>query len=115
MPDSKNEKPIVVRSHDVFLDAEYARWIHDVKDRYRKTQIKAAVKVNSELLAFNWELGRDLAMKKMEETWGSGIVEQISLDLQSEFPDAKGFSACNLWVMNDGICSMCRMIKCLAG
>jgi hypothetical protein len=31
--------------------------------------------------------------------WGKGIVEQLSLDLQNEFPDAKGFSARNLWNM----------------
>ena len=34
-----------------------------------------------------------------EEKWGSGIVEQVSLDLQTEFPKAKGFSARNLWFM----------------
>ncbi len=28
-----------------------------------------------------------------------GIVEQVSLDLQSELPNAKGFSTTNLWHM----------------
>ena len=39
------------------------------------------------------------ALRKAEGTWGSGIVEQVSLDLQNEFPDVKGFSARNLWNM----------------
>ena len=30
-------------------------------------------------------------------------VEQLSLDLQNEFPKAKGFSARNLWNMQDYI------------
>lgn len=30
---------------------------------------------------------------------GSWFVEQLSLDLQSEFPQDKGFSARNLWDM----------------
>ena len=71
-------------------------WIHDVKQRYISTQIKAAVKVNTERLYFNWQLGRDLVERKAEEKWGKGIVEQLSLDLQNEFPDEKGFSARNL-------------------
>lgn len=92
-------KPIIVKSHDVHTDSEYIQWIHEVKERYRFTQIKAAVKVNTEQLLFNWMLGKDLVVRKAEEKWGSGIVEQISIDLQSEFPSVKGFSTTNLWYM----------------
>ena len=53
--------------------------------------------MNSEQLLFNWQLGRDLAERKAEEKWGKGVVEQVSLDLQAEFPDVKGFSVRNLW------------------
>lgn len=88
----------IVKSHDVKLDGNYAEWLHDLKNRYRQSQIKAAVKVNSEKLLFNWQLGRDLVMRKAEERWGSGIVEQVSLDLQREFP-GDGFSASNVWFM----------------
>lgn len=55
--------------------------------------------MNSEQLLFNWMLGRDLVTRKAEEKWGTGIVEQVSLDLQNEFPNIKGFSARNLWNM----------------
>lgn len=72
------------------------QWLHDIKERYRGTQIKAAVKVNSEQLLFNWELGRDMVTRKSEEKWGKGIVERLSLYLQNEFPKIKGFSARNL-------------------
>ena len=37
--------------------------------------------------------------RKAEEKWGSGIVEQVSLDLQAAFPESKGFSTTNLWRM----------------
>ena len=94
-----SEKPRAVRSHDITLDKEYAQWIHDIKQRFRNAQIKAAVKVNSEQLLFNWQLGRDLVVRKAEEKWGNGIVEQVSLDLQAAFPDVKGFSTTNLWYM----------------
>ena len=96
---NRNEKPRAVRLHDTKLDKEYAQWIYDIKQRFRNAQIKAAVKVNSEQLLFNWQLGRDLVVRKAEEKWGNGIVEQVSLDLQAAFPEAKGFSARNLWNM----------------
>lgn len=99
MVEDRRDKPRVVKSHDVALDKEYIQWIQDIKQRFRNSQIKAAVKVNSEQLLFNWQLGRDLVVRKTEEKWGAGIVEQVSLDLQAEFPNAKGFSARNLWNM----------------
>ena len=99
MANDNNIHPHLVHSHDVQLDADYTQWLVERKSRYRSAQIKAAVRVNAEKLLFNWQLGRDLVIKKAEERWGSGIVEQVALDLQSEFPYDKGFSARNLWDM----------------
>ena len=92
-------EPHIVKSHDIHIDADYAEWIADIKSRYRSAQVKAAVKVNAEKLLFNWQLGRDLVQKKAEERWGAGVVEQVSLDLKREFPNAEGFSTSNLWYM----------------
>ena len=99
MVNDMNDKPEIVTSKNTSLDSEYAEWICEIKQRFRNAQIKAAVKVNSEQLLFNWQLGRDLVIRKAEEKWGSGIVNQVSLDLQAEFPESKGFSARNLWFM----------------
>lgn len=96
---SKAETSRIVQSHDIQLDNEYITWIAELKDRYRSAQTKAAVKVNAEKLLFNWQLGRDLVQKKAEERWGSGVVEQVSLDLKKAFPNADGFSTANLWFM----------------
>ena len=93
------EHPRMVSSHDIHIDTEYANWIAEVKHRYRSAQVKAAVRVNAEKLLFNWQLGRDLVQKKAEERWGAGVVEQVSLDLQKEFPNSTNFSTRNLWYM----------------
>ena len=94
-----NNTPTVVKIHNVNIDKDYINWIEELKSRYRSAQIKAAVKVNAEKLHFNWELGRDLVIRKAEERWGSGVVEQVSLDLQAAFPESKGFSVTNLRYM----------------
>ena len=92
-------EPYIVKSHNIHIDSDYAEWIADIKKRYRSAQVKATVKVNAEKILFNWQLGRDLVQKKAEERWGSGVVEQVSLDLKREFPNADGFSVRNLWYM----------------
>ena len=94
-----SQTPRIVKSHDIRIDGDYAKWIAELKHRYRLAQVKASVRVNAEKLLFNWELGRDLVQKKAEERWGAGVVEQVSLDLQCEFPNADGFSARNIWYM----------------
>ena len=99
MENNDLEQSRIVSSHDIHIDTDYADWIAEVKHRYRSAQVKAAVRVNAEKLLFNWQLGRDLVQKKAEERWGAGVVEQVSLDLQSEFPESTNFSARNLWYM----------------
>ena len=47
-------------------------------------------------------MGRDLVMRKVEERWGSGVVEQLSFDLKEAFPQEKGFSSRNMWRMKQG-------------
>jgi len=77
-------------------DGDYKSWLTDLKSRIRQSQIKAAVKVNAELLRLYWDLGQDIVARQMETTWGSGFFEQLSKDLRSEFPDMQGFSSTNL-------------------
>ena len=74
----------------------YSNWLKELKQKVRLVQIKAAVKVNSELLRFYWELGLDIVDKQKNTKWGDGFLNQLSQDLSSTFPDMKGFSKRNL-------------------
>lgn len=94
-----NSKPYIVRIKDCKVDTDYAAWVSDIKQRYLSAQIQAVVKVNTEKLRFNWSIGRDLVTRKAEEKWGSGVVEQLSFDLQEAFPKDKGLGSRNLWNM----------------
>ena len=81
------------------LDNEYRNWIKELKSRYKQSQIKAAIRVNSELIRFYWELGKDIVNMKADVKWGDKFYENLSKDLKEEFPDAKGFSKRNLYDM----------------
>lgn len=93
------KKPMIVSGHDVVCDTEYAVWVEDLKQSYRTAQANAVLKTNLEKLKWYWNMGGELVTRKAEERWGSGVVEQVSLDLQAEFPGGKGLSADNLWAM----------------
>ena len=75
---------------------DYSNWILHLKQKFQQTQIKAAVQVNRELLKFYWELGADIVEKQEKTDWGSKFLNQLSSDLQTEFPDVKGFSFRNI-------------------
>lgn len=79
------------------LDKEYREWVKALAIRYRNSQIKAAVKVNSEKLYFNWMLGHDLVEMHVEERWGESVIVQLSKDLRSELPGVDGLSKSNIY------------------
>jgi predicted nuclease of restriction endonuclease-like (RecB) superfamily len=74
----------------------YAAWITELKAKFRRIQIKAAVTVNRELLTFYWDLGAEIIKRQAESNWGERFIPQLSHDLIVEFPEIKGFSPRNL-------------------
>lgn len=80
-------------------DENYRCWIWEISSRFRKSQIKAAVKVNDEMLRFYWSLGRDLTERKAATNIGNDFYSLVSKDLQELLPDVKSFSPTNLKYM----------------
>lgn len=83
-------------NQDNIITSEYNNWFIDLKLRIRQSQIKAAVKVNIELLRLYWQMGNEIVEKQKNAHWGDGFLKQLSKDLLSEFPDMKEFSYRNL-------------------
>ena len=78
------------------MTAEYRNWLSDLKQRYRKAQVRAAVKVNGEMLNFYWELGRDIYAMSKTAKYGDGLLKNTTLDLQAGFPGDTGLSLSNI-------------------
>ncbi|MGL2994454.1 PDDEXK nuclease domain-containing protein [Flavobacterium sp. TSSA_36] len=77
------------------INKDYKNWLIELKSKIRSSQIKAAIAVNSELIAFYWELGKSISEK--ESVWGSKLIEKVAQDLKEEFPEMKGLSRRNLF------------------
>lgn len=82
-------------------DKSYTEWVSQLSQRYRKSQIKAAVKVNSEMLKFYWSLGRDIVKNYLDNKYGSQFYSVLSSDLRRELPDVSGLSERNIRYMKD--------------
>ena len=94
-----NDKPTFTFRDGMTADEGYIQWITDIKQRFRQSQIKAAVRVNTAMLEFYWSVGRDLVTLRAEERWGAGVVKQFALDMRQAFPDETGFSDTNVKYM----------------
>jgi predicted nuclease of restriction endonuclease-like (RecB) superfamily len=105
-------------------DDEYMQWLRQIKEQYRRSQAKAAVRVNDAMIEFYWFLGHEIVDLKAESRWGDGVVKQLSLDLRESFPGARGFSTTNLWYIkqwytfyspsNDELSRLVAKIKAVA-
>lgn len=83
-------KPITI------LDKDYLAWLQTLCNRYRISQIKAAVKVNQEMLRYYWLLGKDIAERDDENKYGSSFYTTLSRDLRKRMPGATGLSASSI-------------------
>lgn len=79
------------------IDKDYTRWVEDLSVRYRRSQVKAAVKVNREMLKYYWELGRDIEEMHVEERWGESVIKNLSTDLKHRNPNSTGLSRTNIY------------------
>lgn len=79
------------------IDKDYTQWVEELSVRYRQSQIKAAVRVNRELLKYYWELGRDIEEMHVEERWGQSVIKNLSVDLQLKNPNSTGLSRTNIY------------------
>jgi hypothetical protein len=79
--------------------ARYSERLADIKKRIRQAQIRAALSANAEMLWMYWDIGQMIADRQQFEGWGAGVIPRLAVDLKSDLPEKKGFSARNLRLM----------------
>lgn len=78
------------------LDKEYASLFHQLKEKIRASQLRAAMAVNKEVIELYWDIGKRILEKQQTTLWGSKLIEVLSRDLLTTFPETRGFSIRNL-------------------
>ena len=88
------------RKYITIIDSQYKEWIADLSKRYRQHQVKAAFKVNTEMLRFYWSLGRDI-VRYSDNKYDSQFYSVLSSDLCRELLDVSGLLERNIRYMKD--------------
>ena len=81
------------------LPEDYGEFIETLSERVASAQLSASRAVNQELVSLYWDIGRMIALKQQEASWGNAVVERIAADLQTAWPDRDGFSRTNVFRM----------------
>lgn len=79
-------------------EKEYADLLRIAVEEINTARHTIALQVNRNTNAVYWNLGKLLSEKHLQEGYGSGVVNQLSVDLKTEFPNM-GLSPRNLWDM----------------
>ena len=81
------------------LDQDYSILITDLKKRVAESRYRATLSVNKEMVLLYHHIGQQILKSQKEKGWGSKVIEKLSKDLRSAFPEMKGFSTRNLKYM----------------
>ncbi len=79
--------------------ASYGALLTDVKAAVTAARTRASRVVNTELVTLYWRIGRLILERQQSEGWGTRVIDRLSVDLRSEFPGIRGFSARSLVYM----------------
>ena len=77
----------------------YEAFLHNLKNRIRTAQVRAALAVNQELVLLYWQIGQDILLRQEQQGWGTKVIDRLAKDLKQEFPEMQGFSSRNLKYM----------------
>lgn len=81
------------------VNQEYSILLNALKARVAASRYKAALSINKELILLYHHIGCQILAAQANKGWGAKIIDQLSKDLKSEFPEMKGFSTRNLKYM----------------
>ena len=81
------------------LSPEYLNFKNEITARIRSAQYEALKAVNKEMITLYWEVGKRITEQQTALGWGKSVVENLSRDIQKEFPGIQGFGVRNMWDM----------------
>ena len=87
---------MVTENHISDNNGEYLNFRDDIMRRIRSAQYEAMRAVNKEMISLYWDIGRQITERQKELGWGKSVVENLSKDIQQEFPGIQGFGVSNL-------------------
>lgn len=80
------------------LENQYRDLLCSILNNIKRTRISMARRMNSAIIELYWNIGKSISERKIEEGYGSQLIQRLSTDLKKEYPEM-GLSPRNLWDM----------------
>jgi predicted nuclease of restriction endonuclease-like (RecB) superfamily len=81
------------------LPSDYGRLLTDLKQRIAQQRLRVVLASNAALLELYADIGSAILARQSAEGWGTKVIDRLSADLKTAFPDMTGFSPRNLVYM----------------
>ena len=89
----------IIKGNNTLLPNGYTQWRKDIEQLIDTAKLHTALNVNVGTLTLYWNIGKSILQKQEQEGWGKQVIEQLSEDLISRYPDDRGYSVRNLRYM----------------
>ncbi len=81
------------------LPANYGSVLDTLKDRIRSERLRVTLAANSAMVLLYWDMGNSILERQRQQGWGARVIDRLSHDLTTAFPDMSGLSPRNLKYM----------------
>ncbi|RKY69954.1 MAG: DUF1016 domain-containing protein, partial [Candidatus Latescibacterota bacterium] len=81
------------------MPAEYAAVLGELKKRIQSERLRVTLAANSAMVLLYWDIGKVILDRQEHQGWGTKVIDRLSHDLKTAFPDMSGFSPRNLKYM----------------
>ena len=89
----------IIKGNNTLLPNGYTQWRKDIEQLIDTAKLHTALNVNVGTLTLYWNIGKSILQKQEQDGWGKQVIEQLSKDLISRYPDDRGYSVRNLRYM----------------
>lgn len=80
------------------MSDSYLGFIEEIKNEIQQQRLSVVMNANATMICLYWRIGKAV-LTKQEEGWGAKVIDRISKDLQTAFPEMSGFSPRNIKYM----------------
>lgn len=81
------------------LPAGYGKVLDELKQRIEQTRLATVITANTAMVRLYWRIGDVIRARQEHAGWGAKVIDRLSHDLRTAFPDMGGLSSRNLQYM----------------